>query len=96
MEDRHSARLTEDLVSRSCSSHPLQPVCKPFPTPHRLQSAAQLPRGSDCACCCLQRYVGGDDINVTVVSDDPAPGASLPPRSYTSLQALADEIGLSR
>lgn len=44
----------------------------------------------------MQRYVGGDDISVTVVSDDPAPGAALPARSYTSLQALADEIGLSR
>ena len=46
----------------------------------------------------LQRYLADNDaINVTVVTDDPAPGATaLPPRSYTSLKAVTAEIGDSR
>lgn len=46
----------------------------------------------------LQRYLARKDaINVTVVTDDPAPGATaLPPRSYISLKAVTAEVGDSR
>jgi hypothetical protein len=46
----------------------------------------------------LQRYLKNKDaIDVTVVTDDPAPGAAaLPPRTYKSLKAVTAEVGDSR